>query len=227
MHFFLFIAYFHFCEFKVLPVAVYPFNNQTLANDASPYKGTGHTKGTKFSPGIHGEPGGSIEVQGHTDSYIELHSEKLDTEKSITILLYVYPLGRKGPIVNYKKDGHGVQLYETTGKTLAARINQRNERLKPEVSKAGILRPNEWHFIGVSYNSSSGFVKLWHDGQQVASKDIGRIKIATQYDVRVGARHTENDVGYFRGRVACLQFYSIALTQRLIDKARIACKPCK
>lgn len=209
---------------------MYPFNNQTLANDASPYKGTGHTRGTKFSPGIHGEPGGSIEVQGRMDSYIELHSEKLDTKMSITILLYVYPLGREGPIVNYRKDGHGVQLYETSGhggKTLAVRINQRDQKFKSEVVKAGILRRNEWHFIGVSYNGSSGFVKLWHDGHQVASEQIGRIEIATQFDVRVGARHIANDVGYFLGRVACLQFYSVALTQRLIDKARIACKPCK
>ena len=209
---------------------MYPFNTQTLANDVSPYKGTGQTKGTKFSPGIHGEPGGSIEVQGHMGSYIELHSEKLDTKMSITILLYVYPLGREGPIVNYKKDGHGVQLYETSrdgGETLAVRINQRDQKFKPEVAKAGILRRNEWHFIGVSYNSSSGFVKLWDDGNQVASQQIGRIEIATQFDVRVGARNIARDVGYFHGRVACLQFYSVALTQRMIDKARIACKPCK
>lgn len=211
-------------------MAVYPFNNETLANDVSPYKGIGHAVGTTFSPGIHGEPGGSIEIQGTEDSYIELQKTgSLDTRKSITIVLYVYPLGSAGPIVNYKKDGHGVQLYESdrNGRgTLAARINRRNQNYKPEIRKVGILRSNEWHFVGVSYNWSTGVVKLWHDRQQVASKHIGRTEIATQFDVRVGARQIVNDF-YFGGRVACLQFYSKALTQRQIVKAQIACKPCK
>ena len=211
-------------------MAVYPFDNETLANDVSPNKGIGRVEGTRFSPGIYGEPGGSIEVQGRADSYIELHKNgNLDTRKSITILLFVYPLGSEGPIVNYKRDGHGVQLYQTNrlrANTLAARINRRDQNYKPEIRKVGILRPNEWHFIGLSYNQSSGLVKLWHEGEQVASRHIGRIEIATQFHVRVGARLIKNDF-YFSGRVACLQFYSTALTQRQIDNARIACKPCK
>lgn len=206
-------------------MAVYPFNSKTLANDVSPNKGIGHTVGTVFSPGIHGEPGGAIEVKGREHSYIELSGEKLDTKTSITILLYVYPFGKDGPIVNYKKDGHGVQLYETGG-TLVARINRRDQTFQEVVKKSGVLRSNEWQFVGVSYNSSTGLVKLWHEGQQVDSRNIGPMEIATQFDVRVGARQKANDL-YFRGRVACLQFYSRELTQQQIEKARIACKPCK
>ena len=187
--------------------------------------------GTRFTPGIHGEPGGSIEVQGRADSYVELSKStgNLDTKLSITILLYVYPLGSPGPIVNYKRDGHGVQIYETidpTERSLAVRVNRRDSSYTKVVVKAGILKLNQWNFIGLTYNYSSGLVSLWHDGREVESKEIKPIEIATQFDVRIGARQIAND-DFFRGRLACLQFYSTALTQRDIEKARIACKPCK
>ena len=220
--------FFHFCEFPVLPVAVYPFNNETLANDVSQHKAVGELVGTSFSPGINGEPGGSLELQGRADSYIELSKDagNLDIRFSITILLYVYPMGSPGPIVNHKKDGHGVQIYETDN-VLAARVNQRNDgRTKPVETKEK-LQSDQWHFIGMTYNYSSGLVKLWQDGREVASENIGSTHIATQFDVRIGARQIVNDDDFFRGRVACLQFYSTALTQREIEKARIACKPCK
>ena len=220
-------GFFHFCEFPVLPVAVYPFNNETLANDVSPHKAVGELVGTTFSPGINGEPGGSIEVHGRADSYIELsgNARNLNIKPSITILLHVYPMGSPGPIVNYKKDGHGVQIYETDS-ALAARINQRNDGRTQPVETKRRLQRDQWHFIGMTYNYSSGLVKLWQDGREVAYRDIGSIQIATQFDVRIGARQIDND-DFFRGRVACLQFYSTALTQRKIRKARIACKPCK
>ena len=225
-------VYYHFCEFPQLPVAVYPFNNETGVKDVSPHKGEGISEGTLFSQGIHGELGGSIEVQGHADSYIELtNTGNLDTRVSITILLYVYPLGSSGPIVNYKRDGHGVQIYETSRNgmgSLGARINPRDSvGYQPEVLKARILRFNEWQFIGVTYNGSSGVVKLWHEGQTVASRRYDRlVYIATQFDVRIGTRQG-NTGEYFSGRLACLQFYSTALTVLQIEKARIACKPCK
>lgn len=224
-------AYYHFCEFPQLPVAVYPFNNETGVKDVSPHRGEGISKGTLFSQGIHGELGGSIEVQGHSDSYIELtNTGNLDTKVSITILLYVYPLGSPGPIVNYKRDGHGVQIYETSSDgngTLGARINPRDSgKYQPEV-KARILRFNEWQFIGVTYNGSSGVVKLWHEGQAVASRRYDRLAdIATQFVVRIGTRQG-NSGECFSGRLACLQFYSTALTVLQIKNARIACKPCK
>ena len=208
---------------------MYPLNNKTLANDVSPYEGVGKAVGTIFSPGINGEPGGSIEVQGNKTSYVELSKSagNLNIKSSITILLYVYPMGRPGPIVNYKKSEHGVQIYEEGYKrTLAARVNRRDSSYTSAVKKDGVLKLNKWNFIGMTYDYSSGLVKLWHEGDEVASTNIGSTQIATQFDVRIGARQRPNDK-YFRGRVACLQFYSTALTQREIKKARIACKPCK
>lgn len=207
---------------------MYPFNNETLANDVSPHKAVGELVGTTFSPGIHGEPGGSIQVHGRAQSYIELSGDagNLNIKLSITILLYVYPMGSQGPIVNYKKDGHGVQIYETDS-ALAARVIRRNEDRTLPVETVRRLQRDQWHFIGMTYNYSSGLVKLWQDGLEVASRDIKSMQIATQFDVRIGARQIVNENNFFKGRVACLQFYSTALTQRKIQKARIACKPCK
>ena len=131
--------------------------------------------------------------------------------------------------MNYKKDGHGVQMYEDrfSEKAFAARVNRRNLRRTKVVKKSGILSRHEWHYIGMTYDYDSGSVKLWHNGKEVASANIGSTEIATQFDVRIGARQTMSTDDAFKGRVACLQFYSTVLTQRQIEKARIACKPCK
>ena len=90
-----------------------------------------------------------------------------------------------------------------------------------------ILKPKQWNYIGASYDYDSEEASLWHEGNKVASKMIGRTEIATQFKVRLGALNVGGLRKYYKGRVACLQFYPEALTSKLIEKARIACKPCK
>ena len=48
----------------------------------------------------------------------------------------------------------------------------------------------------------------------VARKRIGRIRLATNYPVRMGVR--VGDGRYFRGRISCLQVYDVALNTRQI-----------
>ena len=121
--------FYHFCEFQVQPVGVFPLDKNHSANDVSPNKSAGKSVGVLWAPGIHGEPDGSLLLQGSADSYIELDQGNLDTKKSLTILAFIYPMGSEGPIVNYKVDGNGVQLWETKSRgegTLMARFNRRD-----------------------------------------------------------------------------------------------------
>ena len=51
---------------------------------------------------------------------------------------------------------------------------------------------------------------------------IGRIRLATNYPIRMGAR--VGDKRNYRGRIACLQIYDRALTSKQIDDAINNCK---
>ena len=61
--------------------------------------------------------------------------------------------------------------------------------------------------------------KLFVNGRFTARKFIGRIRLATNYPVRMGARI--GDRRYFRGRISCMQVYNGALSRsQVISKKR-------
>ena len=179
------------------------------------------------APGENGSAGGSIELQGNPLSYVEIPAvERLDLRHSMTILVSVYPLtSKRGPIVNYKSDGHGVQMWimgETDGKgLLLARFLRRDLTFTTSLQR-GVLETGKWNYIGASYDFNSGLARLWHEGLVVQTENIGKIELATQFDVRLGAISTSFQ-NAFHGRVSCLQFYSTALSSEHVLAAEEAC----
>ena len=72
-----------------------------------------------------------------------------------------------------------------------------------------------WKFVGASYDHVSGEAKLWVDGAMVQSLNIGAgHELATHVNVSMGARKVI--WGYFKGRIAEMQVYKIALTEEQI-----------
>ena len=69
-------------------------------------------------------------------------------------------------------------------------------------------------FVGTSYNFSSGVVKLWINGSEVAHEISGSAEQKTQYDVRMGAKASNQR--YLKGRICCLQIYNKSLSQQEI-----------
>ena len=68
--------------------------------------------------------------KGNRSSYIEIpNSGKLDTKNSITMLANVYPMGNDGPIINYKKDGWGVHLWQFSQTQLFVRFVTREGKM--------------------------------------------------------------------------------------------------
>jgi len=79
------------------------------------------------------------------------------------------------------------------------------------------LRPEDgWKFVGASYDQGNGDAKLWVDGNVVQTLNIGaNIQLATQDSVRMGVKI--GDGRYFKGRIAQMQVYNVALTQEQVQ----------
>ena len=52
----------------------------------------------------------------------------------------------------------------------------------------------------------------------VKSRNIGQIKLATQYPIRIGAR--DGDERRFAGKISCLQIYNKALDEQQIGNLK-------
>ena len=183
-------------------------------------------RNVRSAPGPLGRPGGSIKFLGSQTSYIQFPNRRggaLDTSYSMTVLAWVYPEKlAAGPLFNYHPSARGVHFWLRTRGRLYARFMRRKGRryTRPVISRFSV-RPKMWQFLGASYNRKTGTSALWRNGKKIAKKFIGRIRLATNYPVRMGAR--SGNKRYFKGRVTCLQVFSRALTARQV---RLAAKKC-
>lgn len=101
------------------PVAKFPFDNAFgLTNIVRPSH-TAFVNQVDYNSGLHGGLYGSLELKGIPDSYIIIPNRSkyfLDTRFSMTILMYVYPMNRRGPILCFyhQKSGFiGIQIAQT------------------------------------------------------------------------------------------------------------------
>ena len=174
--------------------------------------------------GADGIPGGSLELIGSHDSFIEIVNFDggcADAKTSITILAFVYPLGNCGPIITYETGGFGVQIWQEplppeylqpgTG-MLTAYFVTRDLTLAIPIRKA-VFRINEWNYIGVSYDYNTGIARLWHNGEEVEALRIGPgFELATQFPIRIGALNNPWQEHFFTGRISHLHIYCEELT---------------
>ena len=68
----------------------------------------------------------------------------------------------------------------------------------------------QWAYVATSYDYNTGITRMWVDGIEVGELDIGVRSLATDYEVRIGAK--EGDGRYFKGRVTRVQVHDVALT---------------
>ena len=203
--------------------AVYPLSSSTGARDIST---NGNPPGrrvyVRFTPGPDGVRGTATSFYGRANSYIEFPNRgRLDTRRSITLIAWIRHLGRAGPIFNYMPNGWGVHFWMINPRTLFARFTRRRgRRFTPAVSSRTV-RYRAWNYVGCTYDYRTGIARLFVGNRFVASRRIGRIRLATNYPVRMGARI--GDGRYFRGSISCMQVYKKALTAGQILARRKRC----
>ena len=160
---------------------------------------------------------GSYEFFGNSRSYIEFPNSEggaLDVRHSMTMLCWLHYDGRYGPIFNYgTSKGKGVVLRVSNGK-LIARFKKRDYSGTAQLKHTTLA--GGWKFVGASYDNITGTAKLWVDGDQVLTKHFeDSLELGTQDSVRMGVRTSDNR--HFKGRIAMMQVYNVALTQEQIQ----------
>lgn len=203
-------------------MAFYPLTIQYRGYDVGPNKNPpGQLNNVRPAPGPDGRTGGSYSFRGSPDSFIEFpNTGKLDTKNSITLLAWVNPKGGAGPIFNYNPRGFGVHLWVTrVGRLFVRFVRRTRVYTQPLISRR--LRRRSWSFVGATYDQKTGVATLYVNDKAVASKAPGRMRLATNYPARMGARI--GDRRYFRGWITCMQVYDVALPLRLIRIAKRLC----
>lgn len=189
--------------------------------------------GVLWATGADGIPRGSLELTGHYDSFVEIpnfDSGYVDARRSVTILAFIYPTGRSGPIITYEICGFGLQIWQEQGFNaeigiLVAWFVARDLSIAFTIRKA-VLKFNAWNFIGASYDHNSGMARLWHNGNEVEAIFIGaNVELATQFPIRIGALANPWQEYYFTGRISHLHVYSEALAVENIRA--VGCIPQK
>ena len=200
---------------------MYSLNSLYQTRDITGQNPNGVKVGIRSAIGPWKRVGGAFEFKGSRNSYIEFPNHgKLDTKRSMTLCAWIYPVGKPGPIFNYKKNGWGVHFWVTGKRQLFVRFVRRSGAFTPYLAR-NVLYPGRWNFVCASYNYKSGIAKLWKNSRTVQSKHLGRFKLATNYSARMGARI--GDRRYFAGRISCMQVYSTALNNYQILKAKRLC----
>lgn len=204
-------------------MAIYPLSYRTKGRDISVFSNPSGTLGyVRPAKGPDGRPNTATRFFGKPNSFIQFpNTGRLDTRRSITFLAWIYHEGHAGPIFNYMPNGWGVHFWMVSPRTLFVRFTRRRGRHFTHALASRRVVPRRWQFVGATYNGRTGVAKLFVNGRFTARKYIGKIRLATNYPVRMGARI--GDRRYFRGRISCMQVYNGALTRSQINSKRRKC----
>ena len=175
----------------------------------------------RYGQGPDGRRDGSTVFYGRRTSYVEIpNTGNLDARNSVTILIWLFHTGTSGTVVNFNPNGFGVHLLTTSPRELFVRFVRRGGGMTTPL-KSKRLSYNAWNYVGATYDDRRGIGILWINSQPVATRRLGRIRLSTNYPIRLGA--TKSSRSYFRGRLFCLQLYGVALTQRQMFEAKRRC----
>ena len=175
----------------------------------------GITSNVQLAVGPHGIASSSYQFWGTYNSYIELpNNGGLDTQYSLTLVMWVLPEGQDGPLFNYRPSSGSwaVHLW-IAGAKLFFRLANRNDVLTA-TSLTSPISWGQWIYVAASYDYSNGVARIWINGIQVGQTNFGVFTLSTFTNVRLGVRG--GDSRYFKGRIARVQVYNIALNREQI-----------
>ncbi|KAL9954039.1 hypothetical protein ACROYT_G041527 [Oculina patagonica] len=203
------------------PKALYPLNSWFATREIYDEQPQGTSFGVSLAAGPNNVDGGSYQFDGHINSYIQFpNNGGLDVQHSITLLCWLYPENTDGPIFQYGPSTNwGVHMWITAPGAVYAKYTHRDYTETSPLITAQSLALNQWHYVGSSYDHTTGTASIWLNGERVLQQDIGAgMTLATQDDVRMGAK--EGDSRYFMGRITAMQVYDAALTAKQINEVK-------
>lgn len=205
------------------PIGLYPLNKLYNTADASCFGNLGGiARDVKLVTGPFGKAYTAYEFAGVGTSHITIpQSPHLDAEKSITILVWIFQTGQAGSVIQYLNNNYrSVGLHTLNANSVFVQFLERNGNTV-FFSNHTVSLHNHWQYVGVSYNYDSGTAKLWIDGKDVQQMHLGKFKLSTNRDIRIGSGQGNGDS--FEGRISCIQIYDTALTKDEVTAVRNRC----
>ncbi|CAH3182653.1 unnamed protein product, partial [Porites lobata] len=205
-------------------LAIYPLNGNYTTEDLlrrPAIKGVAHN--VELVDGPYNVPDGAYQFKGQANSYIEFPNGNLilDAKYSITLMCWVKPGGKDGPLFNYNKNDWGVHIWLAQAGRFFVRITKAGSHaFHPFVQTVNPLPIGKWAHVAATYDFNTGYNAIYVDGVlQAPSKNVGRgspsIPISTNDpEVRMGARLS--DGRYFNGAICQMGIWNVALTQEQI-----------
>ena len=176
----------------------------------------------QLAPGPDGGTGGSYQFSGNDNSFIEFpNNGGLDTRYSLTFLAWIYHEQEKGSIFYFAQQGFGfgVRFLINENDRFSAILRRSDNFTMIKTTTSKILEPRTWHFVGTTFNFTSGEFRIWLNGSKENEKWIEEpVEISTQLNVIMGAFS-----GNFKGRISCVQLYDRVLTEQEIDETKNLC----
>lgn len=207
------------------PVAFYPLNETFTTNDVRMWPELkGRASNVVLTTGPHGTAQGAYEFSGNNNSYIEFPNGfgTLDVKKSITLMCWVRPGGQDGPLFNYKKTGDfGVHIWIEGNGKLFHRITKFGSYAHLDPLRTDQpLEVGKWVHVAATYDSSTGVNSIYVDGVLKKSQNIEKgVRIATNDPaVRMGVKI--GDSRYFKGAIAKMMVFDVALSAQQILAVR-------
>ena len=199
------------------PVALYPLNERYKAEEKENRQPKGILGDVAITNGPYNEPGGAYMFYGIVSSYIEFPNRGgLDTRFSITLMCWVQPGGKDGPLFSYGRDSSGVEIWIEKGRFKL--INIRNNVQAHSLMSTDALLAGAWTRVAAIYDYDTGLNSLYINGHLSNSKNIGKgYEISTNAEeVRMGAK--DYDGRYFKGMITEMKVYDVALNEAQIKQ---------
>lgn len=205
------------------PVALYPLNKRYRGLEKLGRNPPAILGRVRLGTGPDKRPGSAIKFTGKPNSYIRIPNKgRMDTSKSMTILIWALPKNRMGPIVQFGDKGSAVRLWMMRRNMVFAEfVTRQTRRKRPYLASVDDVLPWKWNYFGMSYDKPSGTATLFVNSKPVVRKKIGYFDLSTNHDVYVGGRPSEKQ--FFRGKLSCLQFFDKALTSHQVKKMEKNC----
>ena len=205
------------------PKALYPLNKWFETREINSKQPQATPVGVSLAAGPNDDDGGSYQFHGLVNSYIEFSNNGgLDVQHSITMLCWLYLENTAGPIFHYGPSTNwGVHIWIVAPGTLLVHYRHRNYSRTSDLVTSQALALKQWHYVGSSYDNTTGIASIWLNGQRVVQRNIGaNMTLATQDDTIMGVK--VDDSRYLLGRIAAMQVFDAALTANQIDKVKKA-----
>lgn len=212
---------------KPLPKGLYYFSDKYSDNN---YDKNDDLKAelfnVEFVKGIDDVDNTAVSFSGDTSSRIDIPGGyQLDTKWDTTILFNIFPIGKSGPILSYRKE-RGVQMSQVDyGNPHMSAINvlymKRNIRYTAPIERK-VLERNKWNQIAARYVYETGITTLFKNGVEIGSVSNGKSMVATQKPILIGVSKRKNQG--FHGHISCFQIYDVALSEEEIRRIQYNCR---